>query len=99
MNQTVYKTRVFLFTSVMMLTTFTFTGSGCHVLKRDKQSIADKKAAEADKKADAEYEKARKQHYAHQNKQTKKMMKQTKKQAAKYNEPRKRKLFSGNKCK
>jgi len=99
MNQTVYKTRVFLFTSVMMLTTFSFTGIGCRVLKRDKQTIADKKAEEADKKVEAEYEKARKQHYAHQNKETKKMMKRTKKQAAKYNEPRKRKLLSSTKCK
>jgi len=99
MNQTIYKTRILLITSVMMLATLTLTGTGCRLLKRDKQSIADKKAEKADKKVNEDYEKARKQHYAHQNKDTKKMMKRTKKQAAKYNKPRKRKLFSGTKCK
>ncbi len=100
MNLPVNKNRIILLAAVMMLTTFTFTGTGCRVFKRDKQSIADKKAEEADKKVEADYEKARKQHYANQNKETKKMMKLSKKKASKYNEPRKRKLFFGKKkCK
>ncbi len=99
MNKSVYKGRVFLISVILMLTAFTFTGSGCRLLKSDKQSVAEKKKAEADKKADAEYEKARKQHFDHQSKEAKAMMKKTKKQAAKANKSRKRKAFSGVKCK
>jgi ABC-type cobalt transport system substrate-binding protein len=83
---------------ILLLTVFIASFSGCRILKRDKQSIADKKAEQADKKATAEYEKARKQHYSHQSKEAKKMMKKTKKNASAYNKPKKRKTFSGTKC-
>ncbi len=99
MNLLVNKNRIILLAAVLMLTTFTFTGTGCRVFKHDKQSIADNKAKEADKKLDAEYEKAHKKHYTNQDKETKKMMKQSKKQALKYNESRKRKSFLGIRCK
>ena len=93
-----FRSRILLAGVILFLTTFSFTGTGCRLLKRDKQSMAEKKAEEADKKATAEYEKARKQHYAHQSKDAKKMMKSTKKNAAKYNQPKKRKAFSTTKC-
>ena len=98
MNQPVYNSRIILMAAVLILATFTFTGTSCRILKRDKQDIAEKKTEEAEKQADAEYEKARKQHYKHQSKDAKKMMKQTEKQASKYNKPRKRKALSGTKC-
>lgn len=98
MNQAAKHSRIFLLISILTLTAFTFTGTGCRLLKRDKQSVSEKKAKEADKKADAEYEKARKQHYDHQTKSAKKMMKNTDKKASKYNKPRKRKAFSKIKC-
>ena len=62
MNQSIIKNKIILFTAALMLSTLTFTGTGCRVFKRDKQSIADNKAKEADKKLDSEYEKARKKH-------------------------------------
>lgn len=98
MNTQGLRGRITLLSVILILTTFTFTGTSCRLLKRDKQSMADKKAEDADKKATAEYEKARKQHYAHQSKEAKKMMKSTKKNAAKYNKPKKRKFFSNTKC-
>jgi type VI protein secretion system component VasK len=84
--------------AILILTAFIFSGTGCRLLKRDKQSMAEKKTEEANKKATAEYEQARKQHYTHQSKDAKKMMKRTKKNAAKYNKPKKRKAFSNTKC-
>lgn len=99
MKKRVFKGRMILLISIMMISAFTFTGSGCRLLKRDKQAVAEKKTAEADKKADAEYEKARENHFKHQSKEAKEMMKNTKKQAARYNKPMKRKAFSGIKCK
>jgi len=90
--------RLILLAAILILGAFTFTGSGCRLLKRDKKSKAEKKTQEADKKADAEYEKAREQHYKHQSKETRKMMKKTKKQAAKFNKPLKRKGSSKTKC-
>jgi len=99
MNKLLYQTRLILLSAILVLIVFAFTGTGCRLLKHDKQSVAEKKKEEADKKATAEYEKARKQHYEHQSKDTKKMMKQTKKESARYNKPKKRKLFSGIKCK
>lgn len=99
MNKPVYHSRIFLFAAILTLTTFTFTGTGCRLLKKDSQAKAEKKTEEADKKADAEYENARNQHYDHQSKDTKKMMKQTEKNASKYNKPKKRKAVSGTKCK
>lgn len=98
MNKPVYHNRLLLIAAIMMLVAFIFPATGCRLLKRDKQSMAEKKTKEADKSADDEYEKARKQLYNHQSKETKKRMKQTKKQAAKYNKPMKRKAFSGTKC-
>ncbi len=98
MNQPVYKRRIILFLTILMLIVFNFTGTGCRLLKRDKQATAEKKAEDADKKADAEYDNAQKQHYDHQSKDAKKMMKQTKKNASKYNKTKKRKAFSGTKC-
>lgn len=98
MNQVVKHSRIILMATILILAAFTFMGTGCRLLKRDKQSMAEKKTKEADKKADAEYEKARKQHYDHQTKAAKKMMKRTDKKAAKYNMPRKRKAFSKIKC-
>jgi type VI protein secretion system component VasK len=98
MNQTLNHSRTFLLASILVLTIFAFTGTGCRLLKRDKQSMAEKKTEEADKKMDAEYEKARKQHYDHQTKEAKKMMKRTKKKASKSNMPKKRKAQSKNTC-
>jgi type VI protein secretion system component VasK len=98
MNKPASKGRLLLLTAILVLMAFSFTGSGCRLLKRDKQSIAEKKQGEADKKATAEYEKARKQHYTHQSKEAKKMMKRTQKQASKFNKPMKRKAFSNTKC-
>jgi predicted tellurium resistance membrane protein TerC len=98
MNQPLYKRRILLFAAILMLIAFNFTGTGCRLLKRDKQATAEKKTEDADKKADAEYEKARKQHYDNQTKETKKRMKQTKKEASKNNKSKKRKTFSGTKC-
>ncbi len=98
MNQAERKSRLILLIALLILISFAFTGSGCRLLKRDKQSMAEKKQAESAKKADAEYEKALKQHYNHQSKDAKKMMKRTKKQAAKYNKPKRRKRFSKTKC-
>lgn len=98
MKRPVYQSRLFLLTAILLLTSFTFLGSGCRLLKRDKQSQAEKKQEEASKAANAEYEKALKQHYKHQNKDTKKMMKRTKKQAATYNKPKKRKGLFKPKC-
>jgi type VI protein secretion system component VasK len=93
-----YPGRIILLAAILILGTFAFTGTGCRLLKRDKQAMAEKKTAEADKKADAEYEKARKRHYKRQSKEAKKMMKKTKKQAAKFNKPLKRKGSSKPKC-
>ena len=94
----VYKTRFFLLLVILLLAGFSFTGVGCSILKRDKQTQALKKQEEADKTAAAEYVKARKQYYDRQNKDTKKMMKKTKKKAAKYNKPLKRKSIKSPKC-
>jgi len=99
MNKPLYTGRLLLISMIMCLTAFTFTGTGCRLLKHDKQAIAEKKQADSDKKFNEEYEKARKQHYKNQSKEAKAMMKQTKKESAKYNKPKKRKLFSGIKCK
>lgn len=84
--------------SILLLTVFSITISGCRILHRDKQSVADKKQKKADEKASAEYSKARDQHFRNQSKDAKKMMKRTKKQAAKFNKPLQRKGFSKNKC-
>jgi len=99
MNKSFYKSRLILVSAIIALTAFTFTGSGCRLLKHDKKEIAEKKQAEADQKSNDEYEKARKQHYKNQSKQAKAMMKQTKKDASRYNKPKKRGIFSGTKCK
>ena len=93
-----FHSRMFLLAAILILGTFTMSGTSCSILKRDKQSMAEKKSEEADKKADGDYEKAREQHYKHQSKETKKMMKKTKKQAAKFNKPLKRKGASKTKC-
>ena len=98
MDKPNYKGRMLLLSAFLLLFSFSFTGSGCRILKRDKQSQSEKKQKAADKKATAEYEKARKQHYKHQSKEAKKMMKRTKKQAAKVNKPMKRKWFKSSKC-
>ncbi|MDO9256349.1 MAG: hypothetical protein Q7U54_12610 [Bacteroidales bacterium] len=98
MSQKLKHSRIFLLASILVLTTFTFTGTGCRLLKRDKRAVAEKKTEEADKKLDAEYEKARQQHYDHQTKEAKKMMKRTKKKALKSNMPKKRKAQSKNTC-
>jgi type VI protein secretion system component VasK len=99
MKQSGSKSRIFLVTLLMLFGTLTFTSSGCRILKRDKQSAAEKKQAEADKKASEEYEKAKKQHYKHQSKDAKKMMKQTKKEAAKINKPLRKRGLNKTKCK
>jgi len=98
MIKTPYPGRIILLASILILGTFTLTGTGCRLLKRDKQAMAEKKTAEADKKADAEYEKAREHHYKRQSKETRKRMKKTKKQAAKFNKPLMRKGSSKAKC-
>jgi hypothetical protein len=74
-------------------------GSGCRLLKHDKKEIAEKKQAQADQKFNNEYEQAVNKHKKNQSKQAKAMMKKTKKDAARYNKPKKRGLFSVTKCK
>ena len=96
-EETQYRSLLILLSAILILS-FTFTDTGCSLLKKDKQTQAEKKQENSDKQTNAEYEKARKQHYAHQSKDVKKMMKGTQKQASKYNRPRKRKAFSGIKC-
>jgi len=98
MSKTGNRSGIFFVSVVLLLSIFTLFNSGCHILKRDKQSAAEKKMKEADKQASAEYEKARKQHYDHQSKEAKKMMKRTKKQAAQFNKPLRRKGFNKTKC-
>lgn len=83
---------------ILILSVFVLTGTGCHILKRDKQSIAEKKQEAADKKVMAEYNKGRKGHYRNQSKESKYMMKQSKKRAAKLNKSKKRGLFTSNNC-
>jgi len=83
---------------ILFFSITTIAGSGCSILRKDKQAAADKKKAEADKKASEEYEKARVAYYKRQNKETKKMMKNTSKKAAKYNKPMKRKGLFKPKC-
>lgn len=83
---------------ILFFTITIFAGSGCSILRKDKQAAADKKQAQADKKASEEYEKARVAYYKRQNKETKKMMKNTSKKAAKYNKPMKRKGLFKPKC-
>jgi hypothetical protein len=97
MNKPGFRNRIFI-TAVIILAALTFSATSCSILKRDKQSVAEKKQKENDKKASAEYEKARKQHYDHQSKEAKKMMKKTKKDAAKYNKPLRRKGLNKTKC-
>jgi ABC-type transporter lipoprotein component MlaA len=88
-----------IYLSILLFLTITLiAGSGCSILRKDKQAAADKKQAQADKKASAEYEKARVQYYKRQNKETKKMMKNTRKKAAQYNKPMKRKGLFKAKC-
>jgi len=99
MNKPLYLVRLTQIILVFSIVTFTFTGTGCRLLRRDKQSIAEKKQKETDKKSTAEYEKARKQHYEHQSKEAKKMMKRTQKKADKLNKPKKRKTFFNGICK
>jgi len=98
MKYPVNKSRLLFLAAMLFLAAFTFTASGCRLLKRDKQSMAEKKQVEVNKKASAEYEKARKQHYDHQSKDAKKMMKRTQKQATKFNQPMRRKGFNKTKC-
>jgi type VI protein secretion system component VasK len=98
MNIRVSQGKKILYLTILILTTVNFTFTGCRLLKRDKQAVAEKKTEEAEKKADTEYEKARQQHYDHQAKNTKKMMKQTEKQASKYNKPKQRKRTSKSTC-
>jgi len=98
MNYPVNKSRLLFLAAMLFLAAFTFTASGCRLLKRDKQSMAEKKQVEVNKKASAEYEKARKKHYDHQSKDAKKMMKRTQKQATKFNQPMRRKGFNKTKC-
>lgn len=93
-----FKNRIILFFFILILTAFTVGGTGCHILKKDKKTVALKKQEKADKKAVADYEKARKEYLKNQSKSTKEMMKQTRKQASKYNQPRKRGFFSSKKC-
>ena len=90
--------RVIYLAFILLFTIATFTGSGCSILRKDKQAAADKKQAQDDKKASAEYEKARVAYHKRQNKETKKMMKETRKKAAKYNKPMKRKGLFKPKC-
>ncbi len=99
MNKSFYKSRLILASVIITLTAFTFTGSGCRLLKHDKKEIAEKKQKAADQKFNDEYVKAVKKHNKNQSKQAQAMMKQTKKDASRYNKPKKRRIFSGTKCK
>ena len=87
-----------MFAALLLLAAFSFAGSGCRLLKRDKQSVAEKKQHEADKKVSAEYDKALDQHYKNQSNDAKKMMKKTKKQASRFNKPMKRKGNTKSTC-
>jgi hypothetical protein len=53
MNILPHRTRIILLIASFLLTIFTFTGTGCRILKRDKESEADKKAEEANKKGNS----------------------------------------------
>ena len=99
MNKSFFKSRLILASVIVALTAFTLTGSGCRLLKHDKREIAEKKQEAADQKFNDEYENAVKKHTKNQSKQAKAMMKKSKKDAARYNKPKKRGLFSGTKCK
>jgi hypothetical protein len=98
MHKSHFRKQIIFFCSILLLTAFTLAGSGCHILKKDKKTVAEKKQEKTEKKAAIEYEKARKKHLKNQSKSTKEMMKQTRKQASKYNKPRKRGFFSNKKC-
>ena len=99
MNKSFFKSRLILASVIVALTAFTLTGSGCRLLKHDKRESAEKKQEAADQKFNDEYENAVKKHTKNQSKQAKAMMKKSKKDAARYNKPKKRGLFSGTKCK
>ena len=99
MNKSFFKSRLILASVIVALTAFTLTGSGCRLLKHDKREIAEKKQEAADQKFNDEDENAVKKHTKNQSKQAKAMMKKSKKDAARYNKPKKRGLFSGTKCK
>lgn len=71
MNKSFYKSRLILASVIVALTAFTFTGSGCRLLKHDKKEIAEKKQAQADQKFNDEYENAVKNHRKNQSKQAK----------------------------
>lgn len=92
------RSRLIYLTFILFFTITTFAGSGCSILRKDKQAAADKKKAKEDEKASKEYEKARVQYYNRQNKETKKMMKKTRKKADQYNKPMKRKGLFKPKC-
>lgn len=79
MKNHAFQKRILTLCVFLFLLPNAFLATGCRILKKDKQSVAEKKKAEADKKAYEEYEKASKQHYDIQTKETKKMMKKTKK--------------------
>lgn len=96
--RSISRSRTFFAIAILFTAIISFTGSSCSILRRDKQSAAEKKQQEADKQASAEYEKARKQHYRNQSKEAKKMMKKTKKQADGFNKPKRRKGFNKTKC-
>lgn len=92
------RSRLIYLVIIVFFTITTLAGSGCSILRKDKQAAADKKKAKEDKKVSQEYEKARVQYHKRQNKETKKMMKNTRKKAAKYNKPMKRKGLFKPKC-
>jgi HD superfamily phosphodiesterase len=98
MNTSTFKSRLILFTSILCLTAFCFTGTSCRLLKHDPQAKVEKKQKAEEKKINKEYEKALKEHYKHQSKGAKMMMKQTKKKASIFNRPMKRKHNTKNTC-
>lgn len=93
-----FRNQLFSTFIVLQLAFVFFSASSCRILKRDQQSIAEKKQEKAAEAAHKEYEQARKQHYKHQNKETQKMMKRTRKKADKVNDFKKRKGLSRSKC-
>lgn len=98
MNNPIFRKHILIAGIFLIFSANAMLVTGCRILKKDKQSVAEKKKAEADMKAYEEYEKASKQHYDIQTKETKKMMKKTRKKASHFNKPLRRRGLNKTKC-
>lgn len=90
--------RISLVLIIFSLTSLAITGTGCHLLKPDKSSVAEKKQAKADQKEAEAYKKAKKQHFDNQSKEAQKMMKSTKKKSTELNISKRRRGLNKTKC-